>query len=42
VVRDPKTTSVQIAEFLGLPLNTDAMAHQVDGSLYRQRQKQDK
>ena len=42
VVRDPKAASLQIAEFLGLPLNTDAMAHQVDGSLYRQRQKQDK
>jgi LPS sulfotransferase NodH len=42
VVRDPKAASVQIAEFLGTPLNTDAMAQQVDGSLYRQRQKQDK
>ncbi|MBZ5719363.1 MAG: sulfotransferase [Acidobacteriia bacterium] len=40
VLREPKATAEKIAQFLGVVLNTDAMAGQVDDTLYRQRQKQ--
>jgi hypothetical protein len=39
VLRDPKETAESVARFLGIPLDVDAMAQQVDGSLYRQRRK---
>ena len=39
VLRDPKASAQQIGQFLGIPLNVDAMAAQVDESLYRQRGK---
>jgi len=39
VLSDPKGLSGQIAQFLELPLNVEAMAQQVDSSLYRQRAK---
>lgn len=42
VLRDPKTTAAKVAEFLKVPLDTEAMTRQVDGTLYRQRQKQEK
>jgi LPS sulfotransferase NodH len=42
VLRDPKATADKVAQFLGVPLNTEAMTRQVDGTLYRQRQKQEK
>lgn len=35
----PKETAAQVVEFLGMPLNIDAMVAQVDGSLYRNRAK---
>ena len=37
VLRQPKETSQKLAEFLALPLNVEAMTHQVDASLYRNR-----
>jgi hypothetical protein len=42
VLREAQATAEKIAQFLGVALNTDAMAGQVDGTLYRQRQKQEK
>lgn len=39
VLNQPKETSEKIQEFLGVPLNIEAMAQQVDASLYRQRKK---
>ena len=38
LLRDPTSVSQAVQQFLGLPLNTPAMAAQVDLSLYRQRQ----
>ena len=39
VLREPKATAESIVKFLELPLDVEAMAQQVDGSLYRQRRK---
>jgi hypothetical protein len=43
VLREPKVVSEEVVEFLGAPLDInidiDAMVHQVDGSLYRNRMK---
>jgi hypothetical protein len=39
VLNQPKETAEKIQEFLGVPLNIDAMIQQVDQSLYRQRKK---
>ena len=39
VLNQPKETAEGIAKFLEMPLDVGAMAQQVDGSLYRQRQK---
>ena len=39
VLREPKETAESVAKFLELPLDVEAMAKQVDGSLYRQRRK---
>src|ERR1700687_183323 len=39
VLREPKPVSEEIAAFLQVPLNIDAMVRQVDGSLYRNRMK---
>jgi hypothetical protein len=35
----PKELAAQLAEFVGMPLNLEAMVEQVDGSLYRNRAK---
>lgn len=37
VLSKPKEIGQQIADFLGVPLKVDAMAQQVDASLYRNR-----
>src|ERR1700758_1690403 len=37
VLSEPTETSEQVAEFLGIPLDVDAMSRQVDPALYRQR-----
>lgn len=37
VMRQPKEVSQQLAEFLEIPLNVEAMTAQVDASLYRNR-----
>lgn len=37
MIEDPETSVAQIAEFLGLPLNQQAMAEVVDPNLYRNR-----
>jgi|SRR5579864_5924061 len=37
VLSNAKPISQKLAEFLGMPLNIDAMAQQVDASLYRNR-----
>jgi len=37
LLQDPKIHAESIKEFLGLDLNTDAMAAQVDPALYRNR-----
>jgi len=37
VLEEPRAVAQEIAQFLEMPLNLDAMAAQVDGSLYRQR-----
>lgn len=42
VLNAPKETAEKIAAFLQIPLDTEAMAREVDPSLYRQRQKQEK
>jgi hypothetical protein len=39
VLSKPKDVSEQLAEFLGIPLNLEAMTQQVDASLYRNRAK---
>jgi LPS sulfotransferase NodH len=39
VLRDPKAVSGELAEFLGITLDIDAMIRQVDASLYRNRMK---
>jgi hypothetical protein len=39
VLNKPKDVSEQLAEFLGIPLNVEAMTKQVDASLYRNRAK---
>ncbi len=39
VLREPKPVSEEIAAFLQVRLNIDAMVRQVDGSLYRNRMK---
>lgn len=37
VLSQPKETSLRVAEFVGVPLISDAMIRQVDSSLYRNR-----
>jgi len=39
VLREPKAVAGEIATFLGIPLDIEAMVRQVDGSLYRNRMK---
>ena len=39
VLREPKVIAESIAQFLGVGLNVEAMAQQVDAALYRQRSK---
>ena len=39
VLREPKIVAEEIAAFLKVPLDVDAMVQQVDGSLYRNRMK---
>jgi len=39
VLREPKAVAGEIAAFLRLPLDIEAMVRQVDGSLYRNRMK---
>lgn len=39
VLREPKTVAEEIAAFLKVPLDIEAMVRQVDGSLYRNRMK---
>jgi hypothetical protein len=39
VLREPKAVAEEIAAFLQVPLNVEAMVQQVDGSLYRNRMK---
>lgn len=39
VLRDPQAVAEEVVEFLGLPLNLEAMVGQVDESLYRNRMK---
>jgi Sulfotransferase domain len=39
VLREPKEAAENVARFLEVPLDVEAMAKQVDGSLYRQRKK---
>lgn len=39
VLSNPKGASERLAEFLGIPLNAEAMTQQVDASLYRNRAK---
>lgn len=39
LLHQPKEMGQQIAQFLGMDLNVDAMAQQVDASLYRNRAK---
>jgi hypothetical protein len=39
VLKEPKAVAESIAQFLGMQLNVDAMAQQVDATLYRQRSK---
>ena len=39
VLREPKAVAGEIAAFLGIPLDIEAMVRQVDGSLYRNRKK---
>lgn len=38
-LREPKETAEKIAQFLGVALDVEAMARQVDETLYRQRMK---
>jgi hypothetical protein len=39
LLRAPKETADGVAKFLAVALDVEAMARQVDGTLYRQRQK---
>jgi hypothetical protein len=39
VLREPKAVAGEIAAFLGVPLDIEAMVRQVEGSLYRNRMK---
>jgi len=39
VVRDPRAVAGQLVDFLGLPLDEEAMVSRVDASLYRNRQR---
>jgi hypothetical protein len=39
VLREPKPVAEEVAAFLQVPLDIDAMVRQVDGSLYRNRMK---
>jgi hypothetical protein len=39
VLREPRAVSEELAAFLGIKLDVDAMVQQVDGSLYRNRMK---
>jgi hypothetical protein len=39
VLREPKVVAGEIAAFLGVPLDIEAMVRQVDESLYRNRMK---
>ncbi len=39
LLRDPKETADGVAKFLAVALDVEAMARQVDGTLYRQRRK---
>ena len=39
VLREPKTVAEEVAAFLQVPLDIEAMVRQVDGSLYRNRMK---
>jgi hypothetical protein len=39
VLREPKVVAEELATFLGVPLDIEAMIRQVDGSLYRNRMK---
>ena len=39
VLRDAETTARQLAEFIGISLNVQAMSSQVDATLYRNRAK---
>jgi sulfotransferase family protein len=39
VLREPKTVAEEVAAFLEVPLDIEAMVRQVDGSLYRNRMK---
>ena len=39
VLREPRETAKSVAKFLDVPLDVEAMAKQVDGTLYRQRRK---
>src|SRR6476661_103078 len=39
VLREPKETAENVVKFLEVPLDVEAMAKQVDGTLYRQRRK---
>jgi len=39
VLREPKAVAGEVAAFLDVPLDIEAMVGQVDGSLYRNRMK---
>ena len=39
VLREPKAVAEEVAAFLQVPLDIEAMVGQVDGSLYRNRMK---
>ncbi len=39
ILREPQLVAEEVVAFLGLPLDVNAMAAQVDGSLYRNRMK---
>jgi hypothetical protein len=39
VLREPRETAENVAQFLKVPLDVAAMGKQVDGTLYRQRKK---
>ena len=39
VLREPKPVAEEVAAFLKVPLDIEAMTRQVDGSLYRNRMK---